>query len=78
LDENFQEEPAETLLEVSPEGAVACMRAIRRMAPAVIKSVGADGLSVSQLNGPVGVDLWLHAAIRADIEKLKAMAPTFP
>jgi len=44
-------EPAETLLDLSPAGAVACLDATRRLAPAVVRAVAADGFLFSQVNG---------------------------
>jgi len=44
-------EPAETLLELSEEGAMACIRTTRRMALAVKKALGVEGIHVAQLNG---------------------------
>jgi len=44
-------ELAETLLDLSPVGAVACLDATRHLAPAVVRAVGADGFLFSQVNG---------------------------
>lgn len=44
-------EPAETLLDVSEEGAQACIRVTRRMAIAVKKALGVEGIHIAQLNG---------------------------
>ena len=44
-------EPAETLLELSEEGAMAAIRTTRRIAIAVKKALGVEGLHVAQLNG---------------------------
>lgn len=44
-------EPAETLLEVSEEGAQACIRVTRRLAIAVKKALGVEGIHIAQLNG---------------------------
>ncbi|TFL13714.1 HIT family protein [Pusillimonas caeni] len=44
-------EPAETLLELSEAGAMAAMRTTRRIAIAVKKALGVEGLHVMQLNG---------------------------
>lgn len=44
-------EPAETLLDVSEEGAAACIRVTRRMALAVKKALGVEGIHIAQLNG---------------------------
>lgn len=44
-------EPAETLLDLSENGAMAAIRTTRRIAIAVKKALGVDGLHVAQLNG---------------------------
>jgi histidine triad (HIT) family protein len=44
-------EPAETLLDLSPEGAQACMRTTQRMARAVKAALNAPGIMVAQFNG---------------------------
>ncbi|HEY8555399.1 MAG TPA: HIT family protein [Burkholderiales bacterium] len=44
-------EPAETLLDLSPEGAAACIRTAQRIARAVRKGLDAPGVMVSQFNG---------------------------
>lgn len=44
-------ESAETLLDVSEEGAQACIRVTRRMAIAVKKALGVEGIHIAQLNG---------------------------
>ncbi len=44
-------EPAVTLLDLSPEGATACILTTRRVAAAVQRAVGAPGLLISQFNG---------------------------
>lgn len=44
-------EPAVTLLELSEQGAMAAIRTTRRVAIAVKKALGVEGLHVAQLNG---------------------------
>lgn len=44
-------EPAETLLDLSPEAAAACIRSTRRLARAVSKAFAVPGVLVAQLNG---------------------------
>ncbi|MCB1955713.1 MAG: HIT family protein [Rhodocyclaceae bacterium] len=44
-------EPAVTLLDLSPEGAAACIVVTRRVAAAIQRAVGAPGLLISQFNG---------------------------
>lgn len=44
-------EPAVTLLDLSEAGAIAAIRTTRRIAIAVKKALGAEGLHVAQLNG---------------------------
>lgn len=44
-------EPAVTLLDLSEEGAVAAIRTTRRIAIAVKKALGVEGIHVAQLNG---------------------------
>jgi histidine triad (HIT) family protein len=45
-------EPAETLFDLSPEGAAACMRTTQHVAAAVKRAFGAPGILISQVNGP--------------------------
>jgi len=47
----LSKEQAVTLLDLSPEGADACVQTVRRVAAAVQRAVGAPGLLISQLNG---------------------------
>lgn len=44
-------EPAETLLEMSPEGAAACMRTTQRVAAAVKRAFDPPGILITQVNG---------------------------
>jgi histidine triad (HIT) family protein len=44
-------EPAETLLDVSPEGAAACIQLTQRVAIAVQKALGVPGLRIAQFTG---------------------------
>ncbi len=44
-------EPAETLFELSPEGAAACMRVTQRVAAAVKRAFDAPGMMITQVNG---------------------------
>ncbi len=53
-------EPAGTLLDLSPEGATACIQTVRRVAAAVQRAVGAPGLLISQLNGEAAGQTVLH------------------
>ncbi len=46
-------EPAATLLELSEEGAKACVATAKRIAPALLKVTQADGFVMSQFNGEV-------------------------
>jgi histidine triad (HIT) family protein len=46
-------EPAETLFELSPEGAAACMRTTQHVAAAVKRAFDAPGILISQVNGAV-------------------------
>jgi histidine triad (HIT) family protein len=48
-------EPAENILELSPEGAVAMIKTTQKVAKAVKKGLDAPGLMIFQLNGkPAG------------------------
>lgn len=47
----ISKEPAETLMELSEESAQACIRITRRMAIAVKKTLGVEGIHIAQLNG---------------------------
>jgi len=44
-------EPAVTLIDLSEDGAVATIRTTRRIAIAVKKALGVEGIHVAQLNG---------------------------
>ena len=44
-------EPAETLFDLSPEGAAACIRTTQRVAAAVKRAFDAPGIMVTQVNG---------------------------
>ncbi len=44
-------EPAETLFDLSPEGAAACMRTAQRVAVAVKRAFEAPGILITQVNG---------------------------
>jgi histidine triad (HIT) family protein len=44
-------EPAETLFDLSPEGAAACMRTTQQVAAAVKRAFDAPGILVTQVNG---------------------------
>jgi len=46
-------EPAETLFELSPEGAAACMRTTQHVAAAVKRAFDAPGILITQVNGSV-------------------------
>jgi histidine triad (HIT) family protein len=44
-------EPAETLFDLSPSGAAACMRATQHVAAAVKQAFKAPGIMITQVNG---------------------------
>lgn len=44
-------EPAESIFDLSPEGAAAAMRTTKKVAAAVKEVTGAPGLMIAQLNG---------------------------
>jgi histidine triad (HIT) family protein len=44
-------EPAETLFDLSPEGAAACMRTTQHVAAAVKRAFDAPGMMITQVNG---------------------------
>jgi histidine triad (HIT) family protein len=46
-------EPAETLFDLSPDGAAACMRTTQRVAVAVKRAFDAPGMMITQVNGAV-------------------------
>jgi histidine triad (HIT) family protein len=46
-------EPAETLFDLSPEGAAACMRTTQRVAAAVMRTFDVPGILITQVNGAV-------------------------
>ncbi len=84
-------EPAETLFELSPEGAAACIRTTQLVAAAVKRAFDAPGILITQVNGAAagqtvphvhfhiiprrpGEQLLMHAAVRADPERLREHA----
>ena len=46
-------EPAETIFELSPEAALACMRTTQRVAVAVKRAFDVPGIMIMQVNGSV-------------------------
>ena len=83
-------EGAESIFDLSPEGAAAMIKTTKKIAAAVQEVTKAPGILLAQLNGaaagqtvfhihvPVmpryhGIDLKIHAAAKADFEKLKAL-----
>jgi histidine triad (HIT) family protein len=44
-------EPAETLFDLSPDGAAACIRATQHVAAAVKRAFDAPGIMITQVNG---------------------------
>jgi len=44
-------EPAETLFELSPDGAAACIRTTQRVAAAVKRAFDLPGIMIAQMNG---------------------------
>ena len=44
-------EPAETLFDLSPEGAAACMRTTQHVAAAVKRALDPPGIMITQVNG---------------------------
>jgi histidine triad (HIT) family protein len=83
-------EGAESIFDLSPEGAAAMINATKKVAAAVQEVTKAPGILLAQLNGPAagqtvfhihmhilpryhGIDLKIHAAAKADFEKLKAL-----
>lgn len=71
-------EPAETLLELSPDGAAACMRATQRVALAVKSAFEAPGILIVQANGAVAGQtvphVHFHVIPRRAGEQLRAHA----
>ena len=45
-------EPAETLFELSPDGAAACIRTTQRVAAAIKRAFEVPGMLITQVNGP--------------------------
>lgn len=84
-------EPAETLFDLSAEGAAACIRTVQLVAAAVKRAFDVPGIMITQVNGTAagqtvphvhfhiiprrpGEPLLLHAATRADPERLREHA----
>lgn len=53
-------EPAPTLFDLSVEGAQACVATANKIAPALMKVTGADGMIFSQFNGEVAGQTVYH------------------
>ena len=53
-------EPAPTLFDLSVEGAQACVATAKKIAPALMKVTGADGMIFSQFNGEVAGQTVYH------------------
>jgi histidine triad (HIT) family protein len=84
-------EPAVTLLDLSLDGAEACIRTTHRVARAVKRAFEVPGIMIMQANGAVagqtvphihfhiiprrvGEPLLLHAAVKADSQRLRENA----
>ena len=83
-------EGAESIFDLSPDGAAAMIKTTKKIAAAVQEVTKAPGILLAQLNGAAagqtvfhihvhvmpryhGIDLKIHAAAKADFEKLKAL-----
>ena len=53
-------EPAPTLFDLSVEGAQACVATAKKIAPALMKITGADGMIFSQFNGEIAGQTVYH------------------
>lgn len=83
-------EPAETLLDLSNEGAADLIQKVKLVASAVKKGMGAEGISIFQLNGGAAgqtvphihfhvlpgsiLSARRHASVNAQPDELKAIA----
>lgn len=56
-------ENAETIFDLSPDGAAALIQTAQRVARAVKKAIGAPGIMLAQLNGPAAGQTVFHAHI---------------
>jgi len=52
--------PSRNILDVSPEDLSAVMRVAQKMAHAVMKALGADGVTIQQFNEPAGGQVVFH------------------
>lgn len=84
-------EGAESIFDLSPDGAAALIKTTKKVATAVQEVTKAPGILLAQLNGAAagqtvfhihvhvmpryhGIDLKIHAAAKADFEKLRVLA----
>jgi histidine triad (HIT) family protein len=66
-------EAAETLLDLSDEGAAACVRTAKKVAAAVKKAMDAPGIVIFQLNGPAAGQTVPHYHVHVLPSSLGAM-----
>ncbi len=52
--------PARNILDTSEDALAAVMRTVRRLAPAVMEALKADGLTIQQFNEPAGGQVVFH------------------
>lgn len=52
--------PARNILDVDPSSLAAVMETTQRMARAVVKAFGADGITIQQFNEPAGGQVVFH------------------
>ena len=52
--------PSRNILDVEPESLTAVMRTTQKLARAVVKAFGADGVTIQQFNEPAGGQVVFH------------------
>jgi len=53
-------EPAATLFDLSPEGAAACIKTVKKVAHAIQAALEPDGISIGQFNGEAAGQTVFH------------------
>ena len=53
-------QPSRNILDVEPQSLAAVTRTVQKLARAVVKAFGADGVTIQQFNEPVGGQVVFH------------------
>ncbi len=55
--------PSRNMLDISPDSWTSLMRTLQRIAPAIMRAVGAEGLNIMMNNEPVAGQIVMHTHI---------------